>query len=161
MVITAIPAGFAAGLFGIGGGLITVPILFYIFGSAGDFISLGRKGTGPSFRTEVSHEFDKPFNSSVVADPFTGQLNTGSPNLLVAPEDVIEERDVTSVMIGFDYPFWVPGWESQEKSIFTSVQFFNIHTEDADNLLSQAPYSFNEAQGDGKRRHLEGIPLKL
>ena len=35
MVVTAIPAGFAAGLFGIGGGLITVPILFYIFGSAG------------------------------------------------------------------------------------------------------------------------------
>jgi hypothetical protein len=49
-------------------------------------------------------------------------------------------------MIGFDYPFWVPGWESQEKSIFTSVQFFNIHTEDADNLLSQAPYSFNEVE---------------
>ena len=35
MVITAIPAGFAAGLFGIGGGLITVPILFYIFGTSG------------------------------------------------------------------------------------------------------------------------------
>ena len=35
MVATAIPAGFAAGLFGIGGGLITVPILFYIFGSTG------------------------------------------------------------------------------------------------------------------------------
>ena len=35
MVVTAIPAGFAAGLFGIGGGLITVPILFYIFGAAG------------------------------------------------------------------------------------------------------------------------------
>ena len=35
MIATAIPAGFAAGLFGIGGGLITVPILFYIFGSAG------------------------------------------------------------------------------------------------------------------------------
>ena len=35
MIITAIPAGFAAGLFGIGGGLITVPILFYIFGVAG------------------------------------------------------------------------------------------------------------------------------
>jgi len=31
MIVTAIPAGFAAGLFGIGGGLITVPILFYIF----------------------------------------------------------------------------------------------------------------------------------
>ncbi len=35
MVLTAIPAGFAAGLFGIGGGLITVPILFYIFSSYG------------------------------------------------------------------------------------------------------------------------------
>ena len=35
MVITAIPAGFAAGLFGIGGGLITVPFLYYIFGSLG------------------------------------------------------------------------------------------------------------------------------
>ena len=35
MAITAVPVGFAAGLFGIGGGLITVPILFYIFGSAG------------------------------------------------------------------------------------------------------------------------------
>ena len=35
MVATAIPAGFAAGLFGIGGGLITVPILFYTFGLAG------------------------------------------------------------------------------------------------------------------------------
>ena len=35
MIITAIPAGFAAGLFGIGGGLITVPILFYIFSATG------------------------------------------------------------------------------------------------------------------------------
>ena len=35
MVFTAIPVGFVAGLFGIGGGLITVPFLFYIFGSLG------------------------------------------------------------------------------------------------------------------------------
>ena len=35
MILTAFPAGFAAGLFGIGGGLITVPILFYIFTSSG------------------------------------------------------------------------------------------------------------------------------
>ena len=31
MVITAFPVGFFAGLFGIGGGLITVPFLFFIF----------------------------------------------------------------------------------------------------------------------------------
>ena len=35
MAITAIPVGFVAGLFGIGGGLITVPFLIYIFGSLG------------------------------------------------------------------------------------------------------------------------------
>ena len=35
MVITAIPVGFVAGLFGIGGGLITVPFLYYIFNSLG------------------------------------------------------------------------------------------------------------------------------
>ena len=33
MIITAIPVGFFAGLFGIGGGLITVPFLFFIFAS--------------------------------------------------------------------------------------------------------------------------------
>ena len=34
MALIAIPVGFAAGLFGIGGGLITVPFLFYIFGGS-------------------------------------------------------------------------------------------------------------------------------
>ena len=35
MALTAIPVGFVAGLFGIGGGLITVPFLYYIFGQSG------------------------------------------------------------------------------------------------------------------------------
>ena len=35
MSVTAIFAGFFAGFFGIGGGIITVPCLFYIFGSVG------------------------------------------------------------------------------------------------------------------------------
>ena len=35
MIIIAIPAGFFAGLFGIGGGLISVPFLYYLFNSFG------------------------------------------------------------------------------------------------------------------------------
>jgi len=35
MVLTALPVGFFAGLFGIGGGLITVPFLFFIFEDLG------------------------------------------------------------------------------------------------------------------------------
>ena len=35
MVLTAVPVGFVAGLFGIGGGLITVPFLYHFFGQLG------------------------------------------------------------------------------------------------------------------------------
>jgi len=35
MILTALPVGFFAGLFGIGGGLITVPFLFFIFEDLG------------------------------------------------------------------------------------------------------------------------------
>ena len=35
MALMAVPVGFVAGLFGIGGGLITVPFLYYIFGNLG------------------------------------------------------------------------------------------------------------------------------
>ena len=77
-----------------------------------------------------------------------GQLEAGSPNLLISPSDAVAERDVTSLMLGLDYPLWIPGWKGQQKSIFTSVQWFNIHTEDADGLLAQAPYSFAEVESN-------------
>ena len=35
MILTALPVGFFAGLFGIGGGLISVPFLYYLFSSFG------------------------------------------------------------------------------------------------------------------------------
>ena len=35
MILTAIPVGFFSGLFGIGGGLISVPFLYYLFSSFG------------------------------------------------------------------------------------------------------------------------------
>ena len=57
MLITAIPAGFAAGLFGIGGGLITVPILFYIFSTSGiEQAYLMHLAVGTSFGIIIANE---------------------------------------------------------------------------------------------------------
>lgn len=113
----------------------------------GDFMAFGPKNTSPSLRLEMSFERDKPFNRSVVENPFNpSQLEMGAVANFVSPGSSIVERDVTSTMIGFDYPLWIPGWDGQEKSIFTSFQFFNIHTEDADHLMAQAPYGFSEVE---------------
>ena len=77
MIITAIPAGFAAGFFGIGGGLITVPILFYIFNSAGINPSyLMHLAVGTSFSiiiptstvSVITHHQHKAVDFSVVKD---------------------------------------------------------------------------------------------
>ncbi|GEM_PF-396481 len=138
----------------------------------GDFkwLRFGPKNTSPSMRFEASYEFNKKFNRSRVAGPATGTIPlgealglfpagtafplngvtaTGSNSLAQLQADAITDSDVLSTMIGFDYPLWVPGWDTQEKSIFTSFQFFNIHTFDADEgLLVQAPYAFSEVAED-------------
>jgi uncharacterized membrane protein YfcA len=50
MVMTAVPVGFFAGLFGIGGGLITVPFLFFIFDALNvDKIYIMHLAVGTSF----------------------------------------------------------------------------------------------------------------
>jgi hypothetical protein len=140
----------------------------------GDLMSFGPKGTAPSLRMEFAYEFDKPFNRSVVANPFTGGRETGSPVLVVDPKDAITFSDVNTIMVGFDYPLWVPGWQGQNKSIFTSFQFFNIHTKKAkEGLLAQAPYAFTEVVKDqqyvtflwnapilGEKLILEGLLIK-
>ncbi len=110
----------------------------------------GPKQTSPTLRLEVAHEFGKKYNRSIAARPFVpGDTVSGSNALVVAPTSAIAESNVLSTMIGFDYPLWVPGWESQQKSVFTSFQFFNIHTFDADKgLLQQAPYGFDTVSED-------------
>jgi hypothetical protein len=118
----------------------------------------GPKNTSPSLRLEMGYEFNKPFNRSIVSDPFGGANLSGvsvpieqysTAVLIQDPGNNVTTSDVLSSMIGFDYPLWVPGWDSQQKSVFTSFQFFNIHTFDADDgLLQQAPYIFEEVSED-------------
>ena len=51
MIPTAMVAGFLAGFFGIGGGIITVPVLFYIFSNFGiDNNFLMHLAVGTSFQ---------------------------------------------------------------------------------------------------------------
>ena len=126
-----------------------------------DFIRIGRKGSAPTVRLEMSHEFDHPFNRSVVypgaISPIPGvgpALNSaaagmqiGSGALAVEASRNIVKEDITSTMIGFDFPLWVPGWDTQDKSIFTSLQIFDIYTHNSDQgLLQQSPYAFSEIQ---------------
>ncbi|MDX2424966.1 MAG: hypothetical protein QNK15_01805 [Cycloclasticus sp.] len=120
-----------------------------------DFIRIGRKGSAPTVRLEMSHEFDHPFNRSVVYPgatfgPFDGGFAgevTGSGTLAVEASRNIVKEDITSTMIGFDFPLWVPGWDTQSKSIFTSLQIFDIYTHNSDQgLMQQSPYAFTEVQ---------------
>lgn len=122
----------------------------FSFGRDMSEFKFGPKQTSPTLRIEMAFEFDKPYNRSIAKDPFIpGATVSGSDALVIDPRDAITDSDVVSSMIGFDYPFWVPGWERQQKSIFTSFQFFNIHTFEADEgLLQQAPYAFDTVSED-------------
>ena len=75
MIITAIPAGFAAGLFGIGGGLISVPFLFFLFDSVNidkDYVMHLSVGTSfsitilTSLSSVIAHRKNNAFNTSIV-----------------------------------------------------------------------------------------------
>ena len=58
MAFAAVPVGFVAGLFGVGGGLITVPVLFYIFDAVGlDKASIMHLAVGTSFAIIIPTSF--------------------------------------------------------------------------------------------------------
>lgn len=62
MVLTALPVGFFAGLFGIGGGLITVPFLYFIFETVGiDKIYIMHLAVGTSFSIIIPTSFVSVF----------------------------------------------------------------------------------------------------
>lgn len=110
-------------------------------------LKFGRKQVSPVLRLEATYEIDKAFNRQVIDDPFIpGQTARGTPALIGTKADLITHRDQISTLIGFDYNLWVPGWNSQRSSIFTTTQFFNIHTKDHENLMFQAPYALLDVE---------------
>ena len=77
MILTAIPAGFTAGLFGLGGGLITVPIMYYIITNSGidtEFVMHWAVGTSfaiiipTSLVSVFTHSQHKAIDLKIVRD---------------------------------------------------------------------------------------------
>ena len=75
MMLTAVPVGFFAGLFGIGGGLISVPFLFFLFDSVNidkDYIMHLSVGTSfsitimTSLSSVMTHRKNKAFDFNIV-----------------------------------------------------------------------------------------------
>lgn len=104
-------------------------------------LKMGRKNVSPVLRFEFSYEFEKPFQLANAPTPFGTMTGTGVGSLAVPIGDSVVEKDQNSLLIGVDYFLWIPGWESQQSSMFITSQFFNIHTEDGEDLLWQAPYT--------------------
>ena len=66
MIFTAFPVGFFAGLFGIGGGLITVPFLFFLFEILGvDKIYIMHLAVGTSFSIIVPTSFVSVYTHNI------------------------------------------------------------------------------------------------
>jgi hypothetical protein len=166
----ALQPGFGAGLACSINGIVNLDykhrqkVIGFSFARDMNQFKFGPKQTSAAMRIETAFEFGKYYNRSVLNPGSTGNLNTplgvatlplngitefGSPALAVTADKAITKGNVLSTMIGFDYPLWVPGWDTQEKSIFTSFQFFNIHSFAADKgLLQQAPYAFDTVSED-------------
>lgn len=113
----------------------------------------GPKNVSPVARMEFAYEFDKPFNKSSVVTPF-GEVETGTTALVALPDTSIVERDQWSLMAGFDYFLWLPFWKDQRSSIFTSFQFFNVHTQGERDILFQAPYSAKDSRINKNQQYL-------
>lgn len=103
-------------------------------------IGFGPRDVSPVLRVEFTKENDKAFNRAIVINSL-GIKEQGTTALVALPSNSITYRDQYSLMIGVDYFMWIPGWDSQRRSIFTSFQFFNIHTDNGEELFYQAPYS--------------------
>ena len=82
MALTAVPVGFVAGLFGIGGGLITVPFLFFIFEALGiDKIYLMHLAVGTSFAIIIptsmvsvyTHHLHKSVDTNIIIFEFENE----------------------------------------------------------------------------------------
>ena len=106
-------------------------------------LAFGPKDVAPVFRLEASYEFDKPFNRyRVKAKTLLGTVDAyGTPALISSVDESVTYRDQISIMTGFDYFLWLPFWEKQESSIFTSFQLFTIITQDSKDLMFQSPYA--------------------
>ena len=103
-------------------------------------LPMGPKEITPVLRAEFTYEFDKPFNRSSAITMFGNEVE-GSAALIVDPSRGVTERDQISFMIGADYFLWLPVWEGQDTSVFTSVQLFTVITPNGEDLLFQAPYA--------------------